>query len=139
LNGGPAPAFVITVPARPENVGLVRQALTGVCDALTADPKATADVRLAATEACTNVVVHAYDGAVAGALEVEARPDGNSLEVLVRDRGAGFAPHSPARGLGLGLPLIMALAESVNVSAGPDGLGTEIVMRFALDDAGLEA
>jgi serine/threonine-protein kinase RsbW len=132
------PAFVMTVPARPENVGVVRQALTGVCDALTADPKATADVRLAATEACTNVVVHAYedDG---GALEVEARPDGNSLEVLVRDRGAGFSPHSPARGLGLGLPLIMALADSVNVSAGQDGLGTEVVMRFALDDGRPEA
>jgi anti-sigma regulatory factor (Ser/Thr protein kinase) len=133
----PAPAFAITVPARPENVGLVRQALTGVCDALTADPKATADVRLAATEACTNVVVHAYEDG-SGALEVEARPNGDTLEVLVRDHGTGFSPHSPARGLGLGLPLIMALAQSVNVSAGPEGEGTDVVMRFTLDDGAQE-
>ena len=33
----------------------------------------------------------------------------------------------------------MALADSVNVSAGQDGLGTEVVMRFALDDGRPEA
>ena len=131
----PAPEVLLTMPARPEGVGVVRQALAGMADALDFDPTVLADMKMAVTEACTNVVVHAYDED-AGMLEVEMLADENGLTIVVRDHGAGIQPR-PARSeppaLGLGLPLIAALTRAVEMRAGPGGIGTEIAMTFSKD------
>ena len=66
----PAPDVRLTMPARPEGVAVVRQALAGMADALDFDAAVLADMKMAVSEACTNVVVHAYDDAD-GALEVD--------------------------------------------------------------------
>jgi len=125
----PAPEVLLTMPARPEGVGVVRQALAGMADALDFDPTVLADMKMAVTEACTNVVVHAYDED-AGMLEVEMLADENGLTIVVRDHGAGIQPR-PARSeppaLGLGLPLIAALSDSFELR-GSAGQGTEVRM-----------
>jgi anti-sigma regulatory factor (Ser/Thr protein kinase) len=64
------PEVVLTMPARAEGVGVVRQALAGMADALDFEASTLADMKMAVTEACTNVVVHAYQ-ADSGMLEVE--------------------------------------------------------------------
>ena len=64
------PDLEISLPARPENVAIVRHVLGGVGDALGVDPAVLADVRLAISEACANVVVHAYPGDEEGLLDV---------------------------------------------------------------------
>ena len=88
---------------------------------------------MAVTEACTNVVVHAYDED-AGMLEVEMLADEDGLTIVVRDHGAGIQPR-PARSeppaLGLGLPLIAALSDAFELR-GSAGQGTEVRMTFAL-------
>src|SRR5918999_2213671 len=73
-----APDLVLTLPARAENVAVVRHAFGGLGDALDIEDQVLADVKLAVTEACTNVVVHAYpDGD--GPMEVAAAvPDGRA-------------------------------------------------------------
>ena len=91
----PAPEVLLTMPARPEGVGVVRQALAGMADALDFDASVLADMKMAVTEACTNVVVHAYDED-AGMLEVEMLADEAGLTIVVRDHGAGIQPR-PAR------------------------------------------
>ena len=104
----PAPEVLLTMPARPEGVGVVRQALAGMADALDFDPTVLADMKMAVTEACTNVVVHAYDED-AGMLEVEMLADESTLTIVVRDWGTGIQPRPHRReapALGLGLPLI---------------------------------
>ena len=120
----------LRVPARPENVAIARQALAGLCEALETDPKVLADVKLAVTEACTNVVVHAYDDE--GVLEVEMIASEDGLTIVVRDHGQGIQPR-PARSeppaLGLGLPLIAALSDSFELR-GSAGQGTEVRMTF---------
>ncbi len=127
-----APDLWLSVPARAENVAVVRQALAGLCEALSAEPRVVADVKLAVTEACTNVVVHAYpDGA--GSMEVEARPVGRSLSVVVRDHGRGIVPRADSPGLGLGLPMIASLSDSVEIRGDTAAGDTEIIMTFALD------
>jgi anti-sigma regulatory factor (Ser/Thr protein kinase) len=130
----------LRVPARAENVAVVRQALTGLCEALEAPPKAVADIKLAATEACTNVVVHAYaqPGGDDAWMEVEAQPDGSELSVIVRDYGRGISPRTENPGLGLGLPLIAALSGTVEIRSGADGRGTEVAMAFSLEDDALD-
>jgi serine/threonine-protein kinase RsbW len=126
----------LVLPAAPENVVVARQAITGLCEGLGFPSRATDDVRLAVTEACTNVVVHAYAADTAAAqLEVEASAVDQDLHITVRDQGRGMGVFTGAAGLGLGLPLIAALTRAVEMRAGPDGVGTEIAMTFSKDDA----
>ncbi|HEX2411392.1 MAG TPA: ATP-binding protein [Solirubrobacteraceae bacterium] len=125
------PEVVLTMPARAEGVGVVRQALAGMADALDFEAPVLADMKMAVTEACTNVVVHAYD-AQDGILEVEMRAGEEGLTIAVRDHGSGIQPR-PARSepaaLGLGLPLIAALSDAFELR-GSAGRGTEVRMTF---------
>ena len=133
----PAPEVLLTMPAKPEGVGVVRQALAGMADALDFDASVLADMKMAVTEACTNVVVHAYADE-SGVLEVEMLADEAGLTIVVRDHGTGIQPR-PARSeppaLGLGLPLIAALSDSFELR-GSAGHGTEVRMTFAYARAG---
>jgi serine/threonine-protein kinase RsbW len=126
------PDVRLTMPARPEGVAVVRQALVGMADALAFDAAVLADMKMAVSEACTNVVVHAYEDGD-GVLEVEMLADDQGLTIRVRDHGSGIHPHAgrsrdvPA--LGLGLPLIAALSDSFELH-GASGQGTEVRMTF---------
>jgi serine/threonine-protein kinase RsbW len=125
------PEVLLVMPARPEGVGVVRQALAGVADALDFDASVLADMKMAVTEACTNVVVHAYDDE--GMLEVEMLAGEDGLTIVVRDHGTGIQPRparSGAPALGLGLPLIAALSDAFELR-GSAGTGTEVRMTFA--------
>ena len=51
----------LVLPARAENVAVVRHALAGMAEALGMDPAQIADLKTVVTEACMNVVVHAYE------------------------------------------------------------------------------
>lgn len=124
------PDVRLRMPARPEGVGVVRQALAGMADALAIDPAVLTDMKMAVTEAVTNVVVHAYEDD--GLLEVDLLAGDVALTVVVRDQGEGLKPKSqrtepPA--LGLGLPLIAALTDAFELR-GSAGLGTEVRMTF---------
>ncbi len=130
----PQPEVVLNLPARAEGVGVVRQALTGMADALAFDDAVLSDMKMAVTEACTNVVVHAYDDNDGpGELEVQMLAGDDDLTIVVRDRGSGIQPK-PARteppALGLGLPLIAALSDAFELR-GTTGEGTEVRMTFA--------
>jgi serine/threonine-protein kinase RsbW len=133
------PDFELMLPARAENVAVVRHAIGGLGDAVPEiDGQRLSDIKLAVTEACTNVVVHAYDNAE-GPMQVEASLEGDQeLVVIVRDEGRGIAPRTDSPGLGLGLPLIASLAESLEL--GRDGdQRTEVRMTFRLQEDPLAA
>jgi serine/threonine-protein kinase RsbW len=121
----------ITLPARTENVAVVRHALAGLAESLGMDDERIGDLKTIVTEACMNVVVHAYEDE--GPLEVEARPDEDGLTVVVRDYGGGIRPRADIErpSLKLGLPLIAALSHSFEIAGGTDR-GTRISMRLQL-------
>lgn len=125
------PDMQIALPARAENIAVVRHALGAFEDAYALDPQTLSDIRLAVTEACTNVVVHAYPDGEEGPMEVLATLLGEELMVVVRDEGAGIGPRPDSPGLGLGLPLIAALSESVQLGR-DDRERTEVRMTFSL-------
>lgn len=126
------PDLELSLPARPENVAIVRHVLGGVGDALGVDAELLADMRLAVSEACANVVVHAYRGVEEGLLDLELRTGPRTLQVVVRDQGRGMSPRADSPGLGVGLPLIASLAEALELTNAPGG-GTELRMTFTLD------
>ena len=124
---------------RAENVLLVRETLTGVAEATGLDGSDLNDVRTAVTEACNNVVLHAYAGEE-GPLEVEIAVDPRRLGVTVRDHGVGInGGAAPSEGEpGIGIPVIQALSDEADFTEPPGG-GTEVRMEFSARDLrGLE-
>jgi serine/threonine-protein kinase RsbW len=119
----------LTLPARPENVAVVRHVLGAFAEALHLPIDVVEDMRLAVTEACTNVVRHAYDGSEPGQLEIIIRPDGDVLEIIVTDEGRGIGPSPDTAGPGLGLPLIAALVDSLEIQQAPRA-GSRLAMSF---------
>ena len=120
----------LTLPATAENVIVVRQAVAGVGEALDLSGSRIADLKTVVSEACNNVVLHAYEGEP-GPLEVIAEPRSGELEVQVSDQGKGFRPRANDgdSSLGLGLPLIAALSDSFEISGGA-GHGSRTTIRF---------
>lgn len=126
----------IKLPARAENVAVVRHALAGLAEQIGMDETGVADLKTVVTEACMNVVVHAYpDGR--GPLMVDADPDSEGLTVTVSDCGSGISPQADSErsSLRLGLSLIAALSSNFRISGGLDR-GTEVMMRLPLSGGG---
>jgi serine/threonine-protein kinase RsbW len=122
----------------PENVVLVRQMLSGVAEAIDLHGSDLNDIRTAVTEACNNVVMHAYEGRQ-GPLEIEVHVAQNALRVIVRDRGTGVRVQTDATdedAFKIGLHVIRTLAHSVEFRGVADG-GTEVRMEFAAPSTGV--
>jgi anti-sigma regulatory factor (Ser/Thr protein kinase) len=125
------PDMELALPARAANIAVVRHAFGALGEAFAVDEQVLANIRLAVTEACTNVVVHAYPAGHEGPLEIFATLGEEKLVVVVRDEGSGIAPRADSPGLGLGLPLIASLTESVLLGRDDDDR-TEVRMTFPL-------
>lgn len=123
----------MSLPARAENVAVVRHALAGLAERLGMDEVGIADLKTVVTEACMNVVVHAYPDEEAGLLTVEAVEEMDGLTIVVRDFGQGIQPRPDADrpSLRIGLTLIAALSTSFEIKGGIDR-GTEIRMHLPL-------
>jgi serine/threonine-protein kinase RsbW len=128
-------AVHLTLPSRAENVAVVRHALAGLAEAMGMETPAIADLKTIVTEACMNVVVHAYPGGE-GRMDVFATPDEAGLQVVVRDHGQGIRPRPAVNepSLRLGIPLIAALASSFEIKGAP-GHGTEVCMTMSINGA----
>jgi anti-sigma regulatory factor (Ser/Thr protein kinase) len=127
---GAEPHVELTLPADPETVVIARQMVRGLVDYLDWGDESRNDISIAVTEACTNAVLHAYpDGG--GEYAVRAWVERERLVVAIRDQGRGITPRveSPAAGLGLGLPLMLAIGDEVAFSSDADG-ATEVRMVF---------
>lgn len=127
----------LVLPAIPENVAVVRQAMTGMIEALGLGPGVLADMKTAVSEACNNVVVHAYDETRADRpVMVKVTARGRDVAVTVRDRGRGITDDESnleADRDGVGLSLISALTAGVQIEGAP-GRGTEVHMQFVAED-----
>jgi serine/threonine-protein kinase RsbW len=121
----------------PQNVVLVREMLSGVGEAIELHPSDLNDVRTAVTEACNNVVLHAYESDP-GPLEIELYIAARSLGVLVRDHGVGL-PAEPksleADAGGIGLHVIQTLTQTVEFADGKER-GTDVWMWFDAPQTG---
>lgn len=124
----------LRIPARPEYLVLGRLALAGIARIRPIDPDDLSDLKLALTEACTNSMRHAY-GAGGGAVEIDIELTDDSIAIEVRDDGPGFERGRRAtldgeldEG-GLGLAIVEAIVDELDIGRGPDGAGSRVRFR----------
>ena len=130
LGAGP-PALSLTLPATPASVPFARHRLGAWLTDHTPelDRVGRSDLELAWSEACTNVVRHAYGtGQDDQTFTAEAKRDGGSVSLAVTDQGR-WRPPRPSDG-GRGLSLIRAVCDEVLVDRRSDG--TTVTMRRRL-------
>jgi serine/threonine-protein kinase RsbW len=123
----------LSFPARAEYITLCRLALTGISRLHPLSEEVLADLKLALTEAASNSVRHAYTQDGTGVVEVvyELHPD--RLVIEVTDEGMGFEPArgrggdaEPLSEGGLGIAIIRAIADDVEIGPQPGGRGSRL-------------
>ncbi len=123
-----------TVPAEAQEISRLRSAVVSFAAEHGVGEPPIGDLKIAVSEAMTNVVVHAYDRQDPGILNVSVSVDlpDREVTIVVADEGMGMVPRPNSPGMGLGLPLIGNLVSGLQISAAPGGRGTEVRMRFDL-------
>ena len=117
----------LSIPAKAEYLTVCRLALAGLTQVHAVEPEVLADVKLALTEACSNSIRHAYREGRDGDVEILYDLAAGHIAVEVRDVGAGFPAEDEAPatdGLdegGLGLEIIRALSDEVEIESNPGG------------------
>jgi anti-sigma regulatory factor (Ser/Thr protein kinase) len=119
------------VPAVPIEVARIRREVLALAEAHRIAAGRRDDIALAVSEACANVVMHAYrDAPTPGPLTVEAYRENGEFVVIVSDEGSGIAPRADSPGLGLGLALISRLARRLELGSNAPA-GARLTMAFA--------
>lgn len=119
-------------PAVPSALSPARHAIAACAAEAGASDEQIDAIRLASSEALTNIVRYAYR-AQTGFIYVTARVVGGELWVLIADNGCGIRAGADSDGLGLGLALISQLTDGFSVVQRSTG-GTELRLRFVLGE-----
>lgn len=121
--------------AEPTTVARARAVVKEFAESKGASETVRSSAALAVSEACSNVVMHAYvDADAPGDLEVRASVSGEVLVVEVSDDGRGMLPRFDSPGLGLGLPIIVQMADAFDIVDRRDRPGVLLRMHFNLAD-----
>ncbi|HXO07988.1 MAG TPA: SpoIIE family protein phosphatase [Solirubrobacteraceae bacterium] len=120
----------LTLTARPDSVPLARHRLRAWLNANLPelDPLLRGDLEVVWSEACTNVVLHAY-GSRNETFTARAALEASSITLTVADHGEWREP-SGGRG-GRGLAVMRELSDELLIERGQDG--TTVTIRRALD------
>ena len=127
-------AVRLTFPAKADYLLLARLALSGLARELPMGDELLADLKLAVTEACGNAVRHAYAGDD-GTVTVVFHVTRDRLYMIVEDQGVGLGVLEPEPApllvpleSGMGMPIIRAIVDELEVGRGADGRGTVLRM-----------
>jgi serine/threonine-protein kinase RsbW len=98
------------------------------------------DLKLALTEACTNSVRHAYGEGREGEVEIRYQLEPDRVVIEVIDAGKGFTDvqweaheRDELSESGLGIAIIRALADELELGERPDGGGSRLRIVKRLD------
>ncbi len=125
--------ILLKLPSRAEYVLLARLVVAQVGQIAGFGPEDVYDMKLAVTEAATNVIRHAS----VGHFEIEYRAKSGVVEVTVVDTGGGFSVEDLAPGAdgegGFGLAVIRSLADEVTLDSTEGGTRLTIIRRAGKD------
>lgn len=121
----------VEVPADPHLLPDVRDRLTGWLASAGASTELTDRIVLAANEAVTNAVAHAYKGGPAGVVRVTAERDGETITIKVADDGSWRPARPDGRG-GRGVLIMQECVDRVFIDKGSHG--TTVRLKAAIRD-----
>jgi anti-sigma regulatory factor (Ser/Thr protein kinase) len=119
-----------TYPAVPAAVPSARRAVVQFATSVGAAGEQLEAIKLAASEAFSNAVLHAYPEA-GGVVTLAGWCVEGELWLLIADDGCGLRAGANGTGLGLGLVLISQVTDGLSIIDRASG-GTELQMRFDL-------
>ena len=121
----------LTLPSSPEYVLLARLVMGQVGRLAGLEPEDVYDLKLAVTEAATNVIRHA----AVGSFRIEYRTLPRAVEVTVTDAGGGFdaaaLSSNPGEHGGFGLAVIRSLVDEVALESTAGGTRLRMLRRAA--------
>lgn len=117
------------LPAEPSAIGELRHRAAGFAASAGASEEVTEAIALAVSETVTNAIVHGYGGED-GRVRLSCQADGDRFIVEVVDEGAGVAARQDSPGVGHGLSVVGALAQTLEITPAHDGRGTVVRMTF---------
>ena len=121
----PAPQIlVVELPARPASLVSARRQLRRWLRAQDIDEVTESEFMIAAGEACSNAVEHAYSPG-RGTFSVRGTRTDDVIELSIQDHGQWRPPRGEHRGRGLSI--MRAAMDSVEITAGAEG--SAIVLR----------
>jgi serine/threonine-protein kinase RsbW len=132
-----ATSLSLKLAAEPQNVRQARDEAASYAEGLGLSPLGVEDLKTIVSEACSNIVRHAYpEDAKERPMEVEMKKTDGELMVTVRDCGTGIRPPTGARpsSLRLGFILMGSLADFLQLRTGR-GRGTELLLKVPLPPA----
>ena len=113
----------LSIPARPEYVGVARLAILGVASRMRFSYDEVEDIRLAVGEACTSVLDRVEGHGDAPPIEIRCLIDPGKLTVEVSDRVAAAAKLNP---------------EKSGLDAPDDGQLGSVLIRILMDEVMVE-
>ncbi len=130
----------LTVPSKPEYVGVIRLTLAAIASRIGFDIEKIEDMKVAVAEACTNAITHGCTCSQNSKFNIDFISNGEKLTISVYDNGKGCSPENikepdlnqPKEG-GLGIFIIKSLMDDVEIQS-EDGRGMKIKMIKYLGD-----
>jgi len=116
----------LTLPAVPTSLAGMRRSLRLWLAASAVPPVVASQVTLAASEACSNAIEHAYAGDPSGQVRLTAQLCGPRLEIVVADGSTWKTSAADGGGRGHGLPMMRTFMDDVVLE--PSAGGTTVRM-----------
>ena len=129
----------------PENVSFSRSTVSAFCLALDPSVEELNDVKTAVSEAVTNSIVHGYENRKTEIIEITAKCEKNSIEILIVDHGVGIPDVKRAmepfyttkpneERSGMGFTIMQTFMDEVAVDSKDGETRVKLLKRFKGND-----
>ena len=129
----------------PENVSFSRSTVSAFCLALDPSVEELNDVKTAVSEAVTNSIVHGYENRKTEIIEITAKCEKNSVEILNVDHGVGipdvkramepfFTTKPNEERSGMGFTIMQTFMDEVAVDSKDGETRVKLLKRFKGND-----
>lgn len=129
----------------PENVSFSRSTVSAFCFALDPSVEELNDVKTAVSEAVTNSIVHGYENRKTEIIEITAKCEKHSVEILIVDHGVGipdvkramepfFTTKPNEERSGMGFTIMQTFMDEVAVDSKDGETRVKLLKRFKGND-----